>query len=48
MLGAIAGDMIGSPYESYSIKTTDFDLNISAFTKRKPKLFLNPAGFKAA
>lgn len=26
MIGAIAGDMIGSPYEFHSIKTTDFPL----------------------
>lgn len=32
MIGAIAGDMIGSPYERYPIKHTDFDLVISAFT----------------
>jgi ADP-ribosylglycohydrolase len=32
MIGAIAGDMIGSPYESCPIKTTDFDLIVSAFT----------------
>lgn len=32
MIGAIAGDMIGSPYESCPIKNTDFDLIVSAFT----------------
>jgi ADP-ribosylglycohydrolase len=32
MIGAIAGDMIGSPYESYPIKHTNFDLVVSAFT----------------
>jgi len=32
MIGAIAGDMIGSPYERYPIKTKDFDLYVSAFT----------------
>jgi ADP-ribosylglycohydrolase len=32
MIGAIAGDMIGSPYERYPIKHTDFDLRVSAFT----------------
>jgi ADP-ribosylglycohydrolase len=32
MLGAIAGDMIGSPYEGYPIKHKDFDLLVSAFT----------------
>jgi len=32
MIGAIAGDMIGSPYERYPIKNTDFDLVVSAFT----------------
>ena len=32
MIGAIAGDMIGSLYERYPIKTTDFDLVVSAFT----------------
>jgi ADP-ribosyl-[dinitrogen reductase] hydrolase len=32
MIGAIAGDMIGSPYERYPIKHTNFDLVISAFT----------------
>jgi len=32
MIGAIAGDMIGSPYEGYPIKHTDFDLVVSAFT----------------
>jgi len=32
MIGAIAGDMIGSPYERYPIKTKDFDPYVSAFT----------------
>jgi len=32
MIGAIAGDMIGSPYERYPIKHKDFDLLVSAFT----------------
>ncbi len=32
MIGAIAGDMIGSPYESCPIKHTDFDLIVSVFT----------------
>ena len=32
MIGAIAGDMIGSPYEGYPIKHTLFDLVVSAFT----------------
>jgi ADP-ribosylglycohydrolase len=32
MIGAIAGDMIGSPYERYPIKHTNFDLIVSAFT----------------
>ncbi|MBW1962986.1 MAG: ADP-ribosylglycohydrolase family protein [Deltaproteobacteria bacterium] len=32
MIGAIAGDMIGSPYENYPVKHTDFDLIVSAFT----------------
>jgi len=32
MIGAIAGDMIGSPYEAYPIKTKNFDLLVSAFT----------------
>ena len=32
MIGAIAGDMIGSLYERYPIKTKDFDLLVSAFT----------------
>ena len=32
MIGAIAGDMIGSPYERYPIKHTDFDIVVSAFT----------------
>ena len=32
MIGAIAGDMIGSPYERYPIKHTNFDPVVSAFT----------------
>jgi ADP-ribosylglycohydrolase len=32
MIGAIAGDMIGSPYEIQPTKTTDFDLTVSRFT----------------
>ncbi len=32
MLGAIAGDMIGSPYEGYPIKHKDFEVIVSAFT----------------
>jgi ADP-ribosylglycohydrolase len=32
MLGAIAGDMIGSPYEAAPIKAEDFDLRVSRFT----------------
>lgn len=32
MIGAIAGDMIGSPYEGYPVKTTDFDTLVSGFT----------------
>ena len=32
MIGAIAGDMIGSLYERYPIKTKDFDPYVSAFT----------------
>jgi ADP-ribosyl-[dinitrogen reductase] hydrolase len=32
MIGAIAGDMIGSPYEAYPIKHTNFDLVVSDFT----------------
>jgi ADP-ribosylglycohydrolase len=32
MIGAIAGDMIGSPYERYPIKHTNFDPAVSAFT----------------
>ena len=32
MIGAIAGDMIGSPYERYPIKHTNFDLVVSALT----------------
>jgi ADP-ribosylglycohydrolase len=32
MIGAIAGDMIGSPYEAYPIKHKNFDIVVSAFT----------------
>jgi len=32
MIGAIAGDMIGSSYERYPIKHTNFDPVVSAFT----------------
>lgn len=32
MIGAVAGDMIGSPYERYPIKTTKFDIVVSSFT----------------
>ena len=32
MIGAIAGDMIGSRYEAHPIKHKDFDLLVSAFT----------------
>ena len=32
MIGAIAGDMIGSPYESHPIKTVAFPLTVAAFT----------------
>ena len=32
MIGAIAGDMIGSSYERYPIKHTNFDCVVSAFT----------------
>ncbi len=32
MIGAIAGDMIGSLYERYPIKQKDFELLVSAFT----------------
>lgn len=32
MIGAITGDMIGSPYERYPIRHTNFDLVVSAFT----------------
>lgn len=32
MIGAIAGDMIGSPYEAYPIKYKNFDIVVSAFT----------------
>jgi ADP-ribosylglycohydrolase len=32
MIGAIAGDMIGSPYEVYPIKHKSFDIVVSAFT----------------
>ena len=32
MIGAIAGDMIGSRYERYPIRTKNFDILVSAFT----------------
>ncbi|RLB99969.1 MAG: ADP-ribosylglycohydrolase family protein [Deltaproteobacteria bacterium] len=32
MIGAIAGDMIGSPYEGFPIKHKDFDPRVSSFT----------------
>ena len=32
MIGAIAGDMIGSPYESYPIKTPNFTTRVAEFT----------------
>lgn len=32
MIGAIAGDMIGSPYEGYPIKTKDFEIRVAGFT----------------
>jgi len=32
MIGAIAGDMIGSPYERYPIKHKNFQMLVSAFT----------------
>ncbi|MBC2712904.1 MAG: hypothetical protein HGJ94_18500 [Desulfosarcina sp.] len=32
MIGAIAGDMIGSPYESRPIKTVGFPMTVAAFT----------------
>ena len=32
MIGAIAGDMIGSPYEGYPTKNKDFHAHVSAFT----------------
>jgi ADP-ribosylglycohydrolase len=32
MIGAIAGDMIGSPYESHPIKTVNFPTRVSDFT----------------
>ncbi|MDX9786872.1 MAG: ADP-ribosylglycohydrolase family protein [Desulfobacterales bacterium] len=32
MIGAIAGDMIGSPYERHPIKTRDFEIIVSGFT----------------
>jgi ADP-ribosylglycohydrolase len=32
MIGAIAGDMIGAPYEGRPIKTKDFDTRVSRFT----------------
>ena len=32
MIGSIAGDMIGSPYEGFPIKHKDFDPRVSSFT----------------
>lgn len=32
MIGAIAGDMIGSPYERYPIKNPDFFIRVAGFT----------------
>ena len=32
MIGAIAGDMIGSPYERYPIKNSDFSIRVTGFT----------------
>lgn len=32
MIGAIAGDMIGSPYEWDPMKTKDFHLRVSSYT----------------
>ena len=32
MIGAIAGDMIGPPYERYPIKNTDFFIRLAGFT----------------
>ena len=32
MIGAIAGDMIGSPYEARPIKHKDFELRVASFT----------------
>ena len=32
MIGAIAGDMIGSPYEGHPIKHKNFDILVSSFT----------------
>ncbi len=32
MIGAIAGDMIGSPYERYPVKTKDFEMRVARFT----------------
>lgn len=32
MIGAIAGDMIGSPYEGYPTKRMDFPINVDRFT----------------
>jgi ADP-ribosylglycohydrolase len=32
MIGAIAGDMIGSPYERYPTKSKDIDATVSSFT----------------
>ncbi len=32
MIGSIAGDMIGAPYERYGIKRKDFEIVVSGFT----------------
>ena len=32
MIGAIAGDMIGSPYEAHPIKNTDIPMRVDRFT----------------
>ena len=32
MIGAIAGDMIGSPYERYPMKDPDFSIRVAGFT----------------
>lgn len=32
MIGAIAGDMIGSSYEAFPIKTVNFSIKVAGFT----------------